>query len=267
MGKSTTSIPDSISVVDVKQSEEVTALKSPKLNWCKTNWRNILSEFVSTTSLLFFGCMSCLPQDGVQPPMYSAVGFGLVVLINVQTFGHLSGAHMNPVVTLASVIWGATSPTLGAVYFVVQCLGATFGYYLLVTLAPNDFERDIFCVTQPKPNLPNVQALGVEAMLTAALIFLCCCLWDPVNKDKQDSTSIKFGLAIAALSICGGPLTGAGMNPARSLGPAIITGMFRDLWVYWCGPLVGGLAAVYLYKYIWLAVEADTSREAQPLNG
>lgn len=263
-----TSKPDAVAVVEVKQSGEEPAPKRSVLQWWKRNWRNLLSEFVSTFSLLFFGCMSCLPLDGyeITPPIYGAIGFGLVVLINVQTFGHLSGAHMNPSVTLASVLWGQTPPVLGFIYLIIQCLGATCGYWLLVTLSPSDVSTG-FCVTQPKTGLMILQAFGIEVMLTTALIFLCCCLWDPVNKDKLESVAIKFGMAIIGLSICGGPLTGASMNPARSLGPAIVSGNYNALWIYCCGPFLGALVALFVYKYIWLVVEDAKSLEVQPLNG
>lgn len=222
--------------------------------WCSEQWKPILAEFVSTAMLLFFGCMSTVPIDGLteQNPIYSPLGFGLTVLINVQIFSHLSGAHMNPAVTLAAIIWGNTSISLGIFYVIVQVMGATVGYGILVGLAPMDVTVNGICLTVPHPGLNDTQTLAIETILTGTLCFLCCALWDPVNNQKQDSAAIKFGFAIMGLSVAGGPLTGASMNPARSLGPAIWTGIWTAHWTYWVGPFAGSALATTMYKFVFL---------------
>ncbi|NP_001106228.1 aquaporin-like [Bombyx mandarina] len=235
---------------DVSQASGCRAMYA----WCY-EWRQIVSEFISTLLLLVFGCMACIPHAGYlpQPPIYGALGFGLVVSFNVQIFGHISGAHMNPSVTLASLIWGAISFPLAIAFIVAQCAGAILGYGLLI--AVSHIDMDGVCMTLPRTEITLFQALIVEAVLTAALSFLNCACWDPVNKNKQDSVPVKFGLAIAGLSIAGGPLTGASMNPARSLGPALWTGIWTGHWVYWVGPLVGSAIAAVFYLFVWLKKE------------
>lgn len=219
--------------------------------WC-ANWRGILSELVSTSMLVLFGCMACLPLEGVDTTLYGPFGFGFVVLFNIQIFGHISGAYMNPAVTFASMLWGSTPIVLGIIYIIVECAGALLGYGILVTLAPFDLVPGGVCVTGPYTGLTEFQTLGIEFALTAALSFVNCGVWDPVNKNKQDSIPIKFGLTIVGLSLVGGPLTGASMNPARSLGPAVWTNHWTHHWTYWVGPFAGsGLAAVF-YKYVFL---------------
>ncbi|KAG6450911.1 aquaporin [Manduca sexta] len=222
--------------------------------WCSEQWRAILAEFVSTMLLIVFGCMACIPLDGFtpQPPLYGPLGFGLTVSFNIQIFGHISGAHMNPAVTLAAVIWGSMSITLALAYALAQCIGAIVGYGILVAVAPINVLPIGVCLTMPHAGHTLIQALGVEMVLTAALSFINCACWDPVNAQKQESVAIKFGLAIAGLSIAGGPLTGASMNPARSLGPALWTSGWYAHWVYWVGPCVGSALAAFIYKFIWL---------------
>ncbi|XP_045503223.1 aquaporin-like [Colias croceus] len=224
--------------------------------WKTLNWRAIVAEFVATMMLVSLGCMTCIPHDGsVHQPMYGPLGFGLIVLFNIQTFAHISGAHMNPVVTLAAMIWGQVSILLGIMYIIVQCAGAIIGYGILVALSPSGFVEAGVCTTTPLLKYTIYQAIGIEVMLTAALVFITCAVWDPVNKDNQESNSVKFGLTIAGLSLAGGPLTGASMNPARSLGPALWTSTWKSHWIYWLGPFLGGIFASVFYKYVWLKVD------------
>lgn len=248
--------PQLVAVIDVTETK--VAPNKPKTNtltgWFSAQWKAILAELVSTMLLVLFGCMSCIPIEGLtqQSPLYAPLGFGLAVMFNIQIFGHISGAHMNPAVTLAAVIWGGTTVAVGFAFFIVQCLGAFIGYGILIGLSPVDLSLGGICVTLPHHALTQFQSLGVEIVLTAALVFVCCGLWDPVNAHKQDSVPIKFGLTIAGISIAGGPLTGASMNPARTLGPALWTGIWTYHWVYWAGPFVGSVIAVLFYKLFFL---------------
>lgn len=247
---------NSQSVVNVTETK-VTEDKSKSNTlaaWCSAQWKPILAELVSTSLLVLFGCMSCIPIEGLteQSPVYAPLGFGLAVLLNIQIFGHISGAHMNPAVTLASVIWGSSSIAVGVAFAIVQCLGAFIGYGILIGLAPVNLSIDGICVTMPHHALSQFQSFGVEVVLTAALVFVCCGLWDPINQHRQDSGPIKFGLTIVGLSIAGGPLTGAGMNPARSLAPALWNGAWTFHWVYWAGPFVGATIAALFYKLLFL---------------
>ncbi|XP_072939635.1 aquaporin-like [Epargyreus clarus] len=259
-------VPPSSQFVTVVESIEVK--KKGVATWCALNWKPILAEFVSTMFLLLLGCMSCIPIDGISPhpPMYSPFGFGLMVLFNIQSFGHISGAHMNPSVTFTAVLWGKMSIVLGIAYVIAQCLGAIAGYGILLGVTPVEMVADGVCTTQPHPNHYIYQALIIEIFLSAALGFINCAVWDPVNDDKQDSNPIKFGLTIAGLSIVGGPLTGASMNPARSFAPALWTWTWNGHWIYWVGPMIGGGLAGLLYKYVWLGKSEAKDFEVQRLN-
>ncbi|XP_013190333.2 aquaporin [Amyelois transitella] len=233
--------------------------KSPSLlktiaTWCSLQWRAIIAEFVAMIFLIIFGCMSCIPLDGfeVQPPMYAPFGFGLTVMANVQIFGHLSGAYMNPFVAIIAWIFGKISFSVTIAYIIVECLGSIVGYGILITISSYDMVENEICLTLPHPNLNQYQTLGVEVILSAALSLINCALWDPHFSKNQDSAAIKFGLTVVVLSLAGGPLTGASMNPARTLGPALWTGRWDAHWAYWVGPMVGGILPAVFYKYVWL---------------
>ncbi|XP_068631261.1 aquaporin AQPAe.a-like [Battus philenor] len=250
-------IVDVIKSVSVKGSK-ILPNREMLINFT-SSWKAVTAEFISTLLLLFFGCMSCLPLQGHsnQPPLYAPFGFGFIVLFNIQAFGHISGAHMNPAVTLGAVLWGKMTIPLGIAYFIAQCSGAAIGYGMLLAVSPVDLIPAGICTTQFQTQLTEIQALAIEVVLTASLNFLNCAIWDPTNASNLESVSLKFGLTITGLSIAGGPLTGASMNPARSLGPALWTGQWSTHWVYWIGPLFGGSLSALFYKHVWLNKISD----------
>lgn len=248
--------PQVINIVESKISQE----KGVVVKWCSSNWRAILAEVVSTTLLLLVGCMTTIPVDNLpyQNVMYAPLGFGLVVMFNIQIFGHISGAFMNPAVTLAALLWGSISISQAIAYVIAETIGALLGFGILTTLSPISVTEHGVCVSEVHPHLNALQAVGVEIALTSALNFLNCAIWDPVNKEKTDSIPIKFGLTIAGLSLAGGPLTGASMNPVRSLAPALWTGRWDNQWVYWVAPTIGGILPTLIYKFLFLRRKLDT---------
>lgn len=244
-------------VVEGKIMQDTPQMKFSLSAWCSVSWRKIVGEFISTSMLVLFGCMTCIPIEGIPSAIYAPLGFGTIVMFNIQIFGHISGAHMNPAVTTAGVIFGNTDVLLGISYIIVQCLGGIVGYGVLMALVETDLTAGAICITAPHPDISSMQAVGIEVAITSALILLTCALWDPVNKNKQDSTPIKFGLTILGLSLVGAPLTGASLNPARTLAPAVWTNIWTDHWVYWVGPLIAGVVPTYLYKLIFLVKQKD----------
>ncbi|XP_061395040.1 aquaporin AQPcic-like [Musca vetustissima] len=221
------------------------------------NLCSIVSEFIGTGMLMLFGCMGCMNSELFPSTNVTrSLNFGFVVLIIIQCFGCCSGAHLNPAVSVAAYIYELISLPMVAAYIVAQIVGAYCGYGLLTVLLP---ENQVFvpgsdtglCMTSIHHDIDVWQALGIEVCITATLIIVCCGVWDPRNKCQQDSVAIRFGLAVACLSITAGPLTGASMNPARSLAPALWHNDFRNHWVYWMGPLIGAFIAAPIYKCVF----------------
>ncbi|XP_072934783.1 aquaporin AQPAe.a-like [Epargyreus clarus] len=249
-------------LVTVKEDSAVEPPKSSIKTICYLHWKMILAEFISTFFLVFFGCMTCVPLDGKHlQPLYSSLGFGLIVIFNIQAFGHISEAHMNPAITFIAIIWKKMSVTLGVFYIIAQLSGAVAGYGVLIGVTPTDLMINGTCVTQPHERYTRTvfQALVLEVLLTMALSFITCAVWDPVNKDSQECNSLKFGLTIVGLSLAGGQLTGASMNPARSLGPAVWIQQWRAHWIYWIGPLSGSALTAMFYKHMWLRTDKVVS--------
>ena len=123
---------------------------------------------------------------------------------------------------------------------VAQCLGAFMGYGLLLVVTPTELIRPenstgpYLCTTVPHASLSPLQALAFEYLASTVLILLCCGVWDPRNAKAVDSIPLRFGFAITAIGAIMGPFTGASMNPARTLGPALWTGDYTMHWVIWC---------------------------------
>lgn len=125
------------------------------------------------------------------------------------------------------------------------------------TLAGKDLSTSRFCVTTVNSNLTIYQGFGAEVLATGILVFMVCATMDSRNVLNTDSTSIKFGLAVFCLCLAFMPYTGCGMNPARSLGPALLNNNWKHHWIFWCGPITGALLASILYQAVFMQSLAD----------
>ncbi|XP_053674596.1 aquaporin AQPAn.G-like [Anopheles nili] len=215
-----------------------------------------LAEFLGTGLLLFGGCMASLDGFEITTTNISrSIAFGMVVMMAFITFSSTSGAIINPAVSLAAYISGILSFPRMILYVVAQFTGALCGYGLLRAVTPwysyllANKNGNGHCVTVPHSSLSAGEALAVEILLTGILVWTNCGIWDPRNKQNSDSVPIKFAFLIAGLSIAGGPITGASMNPARTLAPAIWNHSYKGLWVipmftlqiYFAGPTTGAI--------------------------
>lgn len=217
----------------------------------------LLGEMIATAILMYVGCMGCVKSPSYPNSHFqSAVNFGFVILICIQCFSVVSGAHINPSVTLAKYICKGISLPMALLYFVAQILGAIIGYGLLLASLPNNVVRssdtpDGVCITVVAKDITLWQGLLIEFLLTCILVIVCCAVWDPRNAKFHDSVPIRFGLAVGCLALTAGQFTGASMNPARSFAPAVWNNVWEHHWIYWVGPLVASLLTSLLYKYVF----------------
>jgi len=240
------------------------------------------SEFLATFTLLFLGCMGCVVGIAGHPIPHEQISwtFGLAILVSVQCFGHISGSHLNPIVTVASVICGYTPIALAPIYILGQFAGALGGFGALWLVTPsrhlgnqmktiNGTLTKLAGVCSPgvNPDINSLQAVFVEFIASSMLILVCCAVWDRKNSDKHDSVSVRFGLTVAVLAMAAGPYTGANMNPARSFAPALFNGDWADHWVYWVGPLAAGSVTAAFYKFLFQTPPPEEDHaEGLPLN-
>ncbi|KAI7815656.1 Entomoglyceroporin-3 [Rhyzopertha dominica] len=235
----------------------------------KSNFVIFAAEFLGTGALMFMGCMGCI--NGVVPVEIShhmsSIAFGLVVMLIIQMFGHISGAHLNPAVTIASVFLGYLKITLLPLYFLAEFTGALAGFALLKVLVapeltyPKNATAGV-CSTVPHKSMSQVQAVVLEAILTTILILVCAAVWDKRNADKPDSVPLRFGFIIAVIGMVAGPFTGASMNTVRSFAPAVLNGDWEAQWVYWVGPTLGAIVGSGLYRTFFAPpTEEDVSSD------
>jgi len=230
------------------------------LNEVKDEWRDclkaLLAEFVGTMLLVLLACGACTNHtEGNLDVVRIALAFGLTVATMAQSIGHISGCHINPGVTAGLLVGRKIGLIKGLLYIVVQCLGAIVGAALL--MAVTGLQTGIGEVGT-NPNLNAGQGFAIEFFITFALVLVVYA----AAADEDNSGSVKgsaplaIGLAIAIGHLFAVPLTGAGMNPARSLGTAVITGAFANHWIYWVGPILGGIAAGLIYQMAFRAPKA-----------
>ena len=200
-----------------------------------------LAELLGTFVLVGVGSLAILNGQG--DVVVIAFGFGLALMAGIYMFGGLSGAHFNPAVTLGMVLRGKTTSEDAIGYLVAQVAGGVLASSLVLYVTEKDA---VLSTVTRHPNLDTTQTLIVEALLTA--IFVMVILRATSGDGKSAPFAIPMALVVIHLAATG--VTGASVNPARSLGPAIVGGDYTDIWVYIVGPLVGAAVGYYLDKLL-----------------
>lgn len=204
----------------------------------------LVAEFVGTFCLVFAGCCAIVVDAMTHQITHVGVAlvFGLVIASLVYALGHVSGAHFNPAVTIGFWALGEFPPARVLPYIAAQLGGSLAASVLLVALFGHTGEVG---VTMPSGS-PMV-SLVLEAVMTFLLVFVI--FGSAVHgMAVKGFAGIAIGAAIALDALFGGPISGASMNPARSLGPAVIAGDLSAQWIYVVGPIAGALLAVATYK-------------------
>lgn len=220
-------------------------------------WRLWAAEFVGTGLLVAAGLSAVIidmSPSGPVAPVFGADGrlaltgflFGTIgALIAVSPVGKISGAHINPIVTMAFVARRRMRPWLAAGYVAAQLGGAVAGAATLLAWGRMGSEID-FGATVPGSSYGAIVALGGEAATTACLIVL---LFTFIGSDRLKTfTPLLFPPLYALMVYLEAPVSGTSTNPARSFGPAVAADIWRGWWVYWAGPIAGALVGVALTR-------------------
>jgi len=208
--------------------------------------RIYVAEAMGTFALVFTGCGAVIVNDATGALGHVGVSlvFGLVVMSMIYSVGNVSGAHLNPAVTLG--FWAARRMRIGQVprYVLAQCLGAVAAAGLLRLL----FASSATLGTTMPAGAPW-QSLLLEAVLTFLLMVVILNV-STGAMEKGVMAGVEVGGTIALEALFAGPVSGASMNPARSLGPALVAWRLGDLWIYLAGPIAGALAACRVCSYL-----------------
>ncbi len=201
-----------------------------------------LAELLGAFVLIGVGSMAILSSGGSIAAI--AFGFGLALLIALYMFGSVSGGHYNPAVTVAQLIRGQITAADAVGYIVAQLAGAVLASGLVAAvLGASAVGRT---VVGDGANIGPIWVLALEALFTAFLVIVIL----RVTSGENAAAPVVIGLTLVVIHLALVPITGASVNPVRSLGPAIVAADFTDAWAYIVGPLVGGAVAVYVDRFI-----------------
>jgi aquaporin NIP len=201
--------------------------------------KKMIAETFGTFGLVFAGTSAIVVNSGgAVSHVGVALTFGLVVFATISAIGDISGAHINPAVTIGFYFARRHPGRLVLPYIASQCVGAVLASLMVSVLFPDDQK-----LGGTSPAGLFGQSWVLEMLLTAGLMFVILSV-STGAKEKGITAGLAIGAVVALEALFAGPISGASMNPARSLGPALISGQFESLWLYLTAPVVGAMLAV-----------------------
>ena len=225
------------------------------------NPRNWFAEAIATYALVFFGPLSIILSvvafgDGlsIESIIMISLGHGAAVGLMVYAFGHISGAHINPAVTIPMMITKKISVQDGIGYIIFQLIGAVVAAFSLKAILP-EIGAKVNFGTQGGPSelLNNSIASGIAVEIILTFFLVTVIFLTAVHKKAAAGIhGISIGGIVFLLHLVGVPLTGASMNPARTFGPAVVSGFWELHWLYWVAPIIGGIIAGVIMNYVFV---------------
>ncbi len=206
------------------------------------NTKALLAEFIGTFALIFVGAGTA--AVGVGGLIGVALAHGIVLLSMAYAYGAISGAHVNPAVTLAVALRGNLTWGQALGYWLAQFAGGIVGAGAILFVLGSASSG--LGATVPAAGVSPLQAIVLEGLLT--FLFVTVILHTTEGKSPSPFAGLAIGLTLAGMILFGGPLTGASLNPARTLGPAIFTGNLGVVWIYLVGPAAGAALAAFVRR-------------------
>ena len=216
------------------------------------NTKALIAEFIGTFTLIFIG-VGAIAADYLSGGKLGLTGIalahGLAIAVMVSATAAVSGGHLNPAVTIG--LWSAQKIDITSAlgYVAAQCLGGIAAAFLIKGAVPAEALTMVGMGTPaPGPGISVMAALLTEIVLTFFLVFVV--YGTGVDKRAPKVGGLFIGLTVALDIMMGGPISGAAMNPARHLGPALLGGGTELIWLYWLGPVAGGILAAMVYRSV-----------------
>src|SRR5215472_16937200 len=219
----------------------------------RDSYRHFVAEFVGTFALVFVGGGAIMAADLTRNPAgitQIALAHGLILALMVTATMRVSG-HLNPAVTLGFVVTKRIEPVMAFVYILAQVLAGVLAAYALKGLFPAAVVASSRIGGQSIAiEVSMFQAIVLEFIATFFLVFVV--FGTAVDPQAPKVGGFAIGITVAADILAIGPLTGGSMNPARSFGPAVASGIFEGQAVYWIGPILGGIVAALVYEALFI---------------
>jgi MIP family channel proteins len=223
-------------------------------------WRAAAAEFLGAFTLVLAGVGAIISTQSLADGgnlVAVALAHGLAIGLMIAAVGHISGGHFNPAVSLGMLAAGEISVPRAIYYVAAQLLGAVAAAGLLTLIFPalGPMGRNNPGVNLGLPGLgPDVTITGGVLMEVIMTFFLVIVIFGTAvdARGPRVIAGLAIGLIITMDILAGGRITGAAMNPARQFGPAVVQQDFTNWWIYWVGPIIGGVIAALAYKTLWL---------------
>jgi MIP family channel proteins len=211
------------------------------------------AEFVGAFALIFVGAGAVVAAGPTGEPGVVAIAFanGLAIAVMVSAVGHISGGHFNPAITLGFLVTGRLAPVLAIVYWIAQFAGAVAAAALLRWIFDDANEGNLGAPVL-NPSIQPEAGLIVEAILTFFLVWVVFATAADPRGTFKSIAGLAIGLTITMDVLMGGPLTGAAMNPARALGPELLSNDWDNFWIWYVGPFAGAVIAAVAYELLYL---------------
>ncbi|HEY2917317.1 MAG TPA: aquaporin [Candidatus Limnocylindrales bacterium] len=232
------------------------------------NPRAWIAEALGTFVLVGIGSLAAVSATGLSQGsgvfvlLVVPFGFGFGLLAAITLFGHVSGGHFNPAVTLAALFDGRVDLVNAIAYAIAQAIGAVLASLMVLVVVA----KGAVVYTVNNPSVSDINAFILEAILTT--IFVAVIL--TVTKKQPSVAPLVISLTLVAIHFAAVPISGASVNPARSLGPAIVSGTYGGLWIYLTAPFLGGILGWLLYRFftvdeddVEIEVEDEDELEAE----
>lgn len=213
------------------------------------NGKAYVAELIGTFALTLIGAGSI--ASGQNALVGIAFAHGIAIMTMIYAMGHISGVHINPAVTLGLLVGGKIKMMDAIAYIIAQVIGAILAGFVLLYIYHDPGSKTGFLgTTTLGANVDPLTGIVVEAILT---FFLVLTVWGAAvdGRTAGPAVGLAIGMVVTMDILMGGPLTGAAMNPARAIGPAIASGHLNDWYVYWVGPIIGGALAGLAYANLF----------------
>lgn len=224
--------------------------------------KKYIAELVGTFILVLIGCGTAVFSGQYAGVVGISFAFGLPLLALVYAIGGISGCHVNPAVSLSMLASGKMKAKDAAFYIVAQCIGAIAAAATLYAIAIGSAQYSLAAAGLGENGYGGASAAGFSmtsafiAEMLLTFIFVLVIHGATSKKAPKGFAGLSIGLSLVFIHLVGIPITGTSVNPARSLGPAVIVGVFADatalsqLWLFWAAPIIGGLLAAVVWKLI-----------------